>query len=81
MPHSALLEWDDEDRAKLTAHLLEESSRCSRCGTAAWEWDDDKFAYSTAMHHCRGCFLLEAASEDQKDPIPGSTMVLIPKKG
>ena len=79
LPHSRLLSWSDEDRSKLTAMLLEESSRCSSCGTAQWEWDDDKFAYSAGTHHCRGCFLLEAAMEDQTDPIPGSRIVLLPK--
>ena len=79
LPHSELLSWDDSDRAKLTAYLLEESNRCSSCGTYSWDWDEDRFAYSTAQHHCQGCFLLDAAAEDTTERTPGSRMVLLPK--
>lgn len=79
VPHSRLLTWEPADRAKLLAHLLEEASRCSSCGTAAWEWEDDRFAYSATAVVCQGCFHLEAAAEDATDAPPGARMVLVPK--
>lgn len=78
LPHSALLSWDPEDRAKLTAHLMESASQCSMCGTSPWEWSEDRFAYEAAVHHCPGCAMKAAASEDVP-PSSGSTVVLVPR--
>lgn len=79
LPHSDLLGWAEDDRAKQTALLLEEAARCSQCGTTQKEWDEDRFAYEPLLHHCQGCFLLDAAAQDQTDATPGSRMVLVPK--
>lgn len=79
IPHSELLSWDPADRSKLMAHLVDTASTCQSCGTASWEWDDDKFAYSPGTSTCRGCMLLDAAKEDF-DPGPGTRMILIPKE-
>lgn len=79
LPHSALLSWTPSDRAKLTAHLLESGSRCGSCGTFAWEWDADRYAYEAAVNHCPGCALKEAAAEDV-GTVSGSTVVLVPRK-
>jgi len=76
LPHSALLEWDQEDRAKLHAHLIEESTRCVMCGTKDWEWEENKFAYMAQEKTCQGCYLKHMASEEG-DSLPGTTYELV----
>jgi len=61
---------------KLLASLTEEAQRCSTCGTADWEWSEDKFAYMPTVHVCQGCKLREAARDDAKD-VDGGTIVLV----
>lgn len=78
LPHSTLLEWSPEDRAKLQAYLMESAAQCSMCGTSPWEWEQDRFAYEAAVSHCRGCAIKEDASEDAPKTA-GSTVVLVPK--
>ena len=79
LPHSTLLSWSPEDRAKLTAHLIESAQRCTMCGTSQWEWDEDRFAYEASLNQCRGCLIKDAAQEDAPDTA-GSTVVLIPAR-
>jgi hypothetical protein len=79
LPHSQLHSWSESDRAKLIAHLLEEQTRCSSCGTAGWEWKSDRFAYEASAHYCQGCFLLDAAAEDSTQRRAGMKIVLLPK--
>jgi len=78
IPHSALLDWANEDRAKLAAFLMESNDRCASCGTADWEWEEDFFAYEAMPMQCRGCFMKEAAREDET-PL-GTRIALIPKR-
>ena len=61
---------------KLLATLTEEAQRCGMCGTADWEWSEDKFAYMPTVHVCEGCKLREAARDDAKD-IDGGTIILV----
>ena len=42
--------FDRVDRARVIANELEEGSRCSMCGTAQWEWDEDPGAYEAVPH-------------------------------
>lgn len=79
VPHSEFLAWDEVDRAKLLAFILESRGRCSSCGTSGWEWDEDPNAYEPMRHMCRGCMILYAAEEDN-DRSLGSRMVLVPRK-
>jgi hypothetical protein len=79
LAHSDLLAWAPEDRAKLTAHLLEESSRCQMCGTSPWEWEADPFAYEPVQETCRGCQLKDAATDEQTQG-RGTRIALIPKR-
>lgn len=83
LPHSALLAWKPEDRAKLQAHLVESAERCISCGTSPWEWDagegGDPTAYLPTLHKCQGCFLRETAQEDMENQPPGSRIVLTPR--
>lgn len=76
IPHSEFLEWDAADRAKTIAYMMEEAERCSMCGTADWEWEENKNAYTAVEHHCRGCMIEKAATVD-KELIDGNTIRLV----
>lgn len=78
LPHSDLLKWDQEDRAKLVAYLLESSERCGMCGTSPWEWEEDRNAYEPINRQCWGCYVREGA--DDPHALPGSRVVLVPRK-
>jgi hypothetical protein len=78
LPHSALLGWEPEDRAKLIAYLLESSSKCQQCGTSDWEWEEDRYAYEPITVQCHGCYLKEIARDD-KSELPGARISLVPK--
>jgi hypothetical protein len=77
IPHSVFLEWDEDDRAKALAFAIEEGQRCQMCGTAPWEWDENKYAYEPTAQLCKGCYLKDTAQEDSKN-LPGTTVVLVP---
>ena len=77
LPHSAILNWDAEDRAKLMAHLLEQSYICNQCGTSSLEWEKDMDAYEAVVTMCRGCLIKDAANDDAPD-IPGARVTLVP---
>jgi hypothetical protein len=79
IPHSEFLAWTDEDRAKQVAYLMESGERCSMCGTAPWEWEEDRFAYEALTIKCEGCFRKEVANEGTESS-PGVRMTLIPKR-
>ena len=78
LPHSEILSWDETDRAKLTAYLIEQSLKCQMCGTAEWEWSENRSAYHPEMQICQGCMHLEAAREEQTEKHPGTSIVLVP---
>lgn len=65
------------DRAKALAFLLEKGERCVLCGTAEWEWKENRFAYEAVSRHCKGCMIKEAASEGS-ERTPGVTIELRP---
>ena len=75
MPHSQFMEWDPEDRAKALAFMFEEASRCQMCGTADWEWDENKHAYEPVLQTCWGCYYKEIAREGEEIG-PGVTVIL-----
>ena len=77
IPHSQWLSWSDEDRAKHTAYWLEQASTCQLCGTAEWEWEENKFAYEPAQKFCRGCYL-KAQEAESAGNMPGTTVELNP---
>lgn len=47
------------------------------CGTAPWEWEEDRYAYEPVAQRCHGCYLKDTAQEDSKN-LPGTTVVLVP---
>lgn len=75
IPHSEFLSWDAEDRVKALAFALEKGERCTLCGTAPWEWEENKFAYTPQDHYCHGCYLKTVATEGQ-GRLPGTTVEL-----
>jgi len=78
IPHSEFLEWDPEDRAKTIAYLLEHGQRCSMCGTASWEWEENKFAFTAVEEFCQGCYQKQVFSDQQGSSLPGTNVKLIP---
>ena len=63
IPHSKFLKWDAEDRAKTLAFAMELSARCTMCGTASWEWEENKFAFTAVDEFCQGCYQKAMFSE------------------
>ena len=59
------------------AFVLEKNQRCDLCGTAEWEWEEDKRAYAPVEHFCMGCYLKTVQGEDTSPP-PGTTIQLAP---
>lgn len=60
--------------------MIEDSLRCTMCGTAQWEWDADRFAYEPVLEHCPGCYAKETAAKDL-DSSAGSTVQLSSSRG
>lgn len=72
IPHSfflgtEVLQWEPEDRLKAMAFLQEKALRCQLCGTAEWEWAENRHAYEALPTQCEGCRRKEfaAAGEPQ----------------
>lgn len=74
--HDDFLEWEPSSRAKVLAFLMEQSDTCQLCGTAGWEWEENKYAYDVEEVFCKGCYLKEVSSEG--DRLPGTRIDLIP---
>ena len=47
------------------------------CGTADWEWEENKRAYEPVEHFCHGCYLKNILGQDSSD-VPGTTIELVP---
>lgn len=77
MPHSEFLAWTPQDRAKALAYILHEAEKCSLCGTAPWEWEENKFAYEPQEHRCQGCYLKQTYSDSMGQVLPGTTVELV----
>lgn len=77
IPHDKFLEWDPSSRAKALAYLMEQSETCQLCGTAPWEWNENKFAYDAEETFCKGCYVKEVSAEGEKR-MPGTRIELVP---
>jgi hypothetical protein len=75
--HSEFLEWSGEDRAKAMAFQIEKAMKCAMCGTAEWEWDENRRAYEPVEKFCMGCYLKAITNEDA-GALPGTTISLVP---
>jgi hypothetical protein len=78
IPHSTFLQWDPEDKAKVIAFILEKAARCSSCGTAPWEWENNKFAYTAVDELCQGCYQKTVYQDTMGKPLPGTNVKLVP---
>jgi hypothetical protein len=78
IPHSKYLKWSAEDRAKNMAYMLESSLRCSSCGTAPWEWEENKFAFTAIDEFCQGCYQKSMFTDTQGSSLPGTNVKLVP---
>jgi hypothetical protein len=78
IPHSKFLKWKPDDRAKALAYKLEEGLRCSMCGTASWEWEENKFAFTAMEEFCPGCYQKSIFSDQQGSSLPGTNVKLVP---
>lgn len=78
IPHSKYLGWDPEDRAKVVAYIMESNTRCSLCGTAPWEWEENKFAYTAVDEFCKGCYQKSIYKDTESNSLPGTNVRLIP---
>lgn len=47
------------------------------CGTADWEWEEDRRAYEPIEKFCHGCYLKSLFGSDSSD-MPGTTIELTP---
>lgn len=64
----------------MVAHALEAATRCGMCGTAEWEWLEEKFPYMPIQRVCQGCQAKDLMRDDHQRPPPGSAIVLVPQK-
>lgn len=75
MPHSQFLDWNPDDQAKALAMMFDDAQRCQLCGTADWEWEQDRHAYEPVLKTCLGCYYKEISREGQEIG-PGVTVAL-----
>lgn len=80
IPHSEFLGWEPADRAKALAFVIEKGQRCTMCGTAQWEWDENRFAYEPVEKRCPGCYVKDVMAEGTSRN-PGITVELLPTVG
>lgn len=57
--------------------LLEKAERCDMCGTAPWEWEENRFAYEAVDHFCQGCYLKRVYSDQESASLPGTNVTLV----
>lgn len=78
LTHSWWLDLDPEDRAKQLAFLAESNERCDMCGTAEWEWKENKHAYEPVDEFCMGCYLKSVFQDQESGGLPGTNVKLVP---
>lgn len=80
IPHSHYLggplKWSAEDRDKNVAYLIEKSLICSLCGTGAWEWEENFYAYAPIVTSCQGCEIKDASKDEAMSA--SSSIALVP---
>lgn len=48
------------------------------CGTASWEWEENRFAYEPTEVFCHGCYQKSIYSDTEHRSLPGTTVSLTP---
>ena len=72
IPHSVFLDWEEYDQDKALAWMIEDRTRCQRCGTKPTEWlDKEGYEVEPPPYHatdrrCYGC----ATLDDHRSRIP-----------
>lgn len=77
IPHSKFLKWSTEDRSKTLAYVMENSLICQMCGTAEWQWEEDRFAFEPMAKRCHGCHAKDITAEETAN-LPGVSITLVP---
>ncbi len=77
IPHSEFMEWQPDDRSKALAYAIEKGLKCGLCGTADWEWEEDKRSYTPIEHFCLGCYY-KGQIEEEAGHQKGTTVQLVP---
>lgn len=73
-----LEEFSSADRGWVIAHTMEQAERCDMCGTASWEWEENRFAYEAVDSLCQGCYLKSVFSDQEGSSLPGTNVKLVP---
>lgn len=84
IPHSVFLAWHPDDQAKALGWMGEKRQACSQCGTAGWEWEANRLAYSAEPYVCLGCMAIEQTRKDnaeQAKRMPGMHIRLVRNGG
>lgn len=77
-------QWAPDDREYALAYQRVQAEKCSGCGTAKHEWEEDRFAYVADTWVCPGCENI--ANETHNDPLkesggtPGLKTYLLPRQ-
>jgi hypothetical protein len=84
IPHSELLSWSADDRAKAMWWQVRARQTCGECGTRRDEWvgpgGANLDAYKAVAQLCYGCRAISAARDEVgKDAPAGIQYVLKPK--
>lgn len=79
IPLSEFLNWHPDDQQAALAWQADRNSRCSHCGTADWEWEENRDAYVAKVKVCRGCHRRASEEKNQRktaEEMPGLQVYL-----
>lgn len=62
----------------MLAFSMEQSLRCTMCGTAPWEWEENRYAYTAVDELCHGCYQKSVFQDTQSKSLPGTNVKLVP---
>lgn len=81
IPHSAFLDWEEDDQDKALAYQREMRKVCSGCGTRQEEWDEDPDAYVGWVNRCEGCRRMDQERRNlgESDSSAGAHVGLMPR--
>jgi len=48
------------------------------CGTASWDWEENRFAYTAMDEFCAGCYQKQVYTDQQGSSLPGTNVKLVP---
>lgn len=83
IPLSTFLNWAEDDQVAAMAWMAEDNQRCSNCGTADWEWEEDPDFVKAEAYVCRGCSRVgqeRKSMAEVAEHMPGMFIRLTPKE-